>query len=524
MKYIYTFLFAFSVMLASGQTPYFQKLYGDVAMDDAISITTTMDSGYCLVGTSGGNSTDMANIIIYRTNRFGDLIWARTIGDFKDDFAADIKETSDGGFIVCGSTYGSPIDTADLDIFIVKTDDLGYVQWASTFGGSGFDETNCVLTTADGGFLLFGNTMSFGNVMRSALVVKVDANGFLQWSKLFNSTNINLFYKAKYTDDGNIIALGSCYHDASGAFDHYVVKMDDNANMIWAKRYGSAAADNLYDVAMADDGYVFAGESYNTGTPTFDQHVFKTDFSGNVLWSMNYGTTGNDRATGAVVDLAGNIAITGTTDIGGTGTTQMTLHKLTGGGTTLFSNSYGDPVSDSEGRAMIETPDGGYAICGFALNIPDPVGDAYFVKTDYNGESGCYQAPITFSMAANVITDSSGSDTLDVLLGEFNLSPFNDFFANQFSQLCFYSSIQNDHAASISVYPNPANDRVIIRQTMADPIRISISDISGRIVKTESANAIENIINVPDLANGSYLITIEGDGFRVVKKMLVARG
>lgn len=524
-------LFTLLPLLFSGslfaQTPTFQKLYGDLVINDAQSIITTADSGYCIVGSSGPNALDSSDISVYKLDRFGEINWTVKFGDPKDEFGLDVLETSDNGFFILGNSYSSPIDTLYSDIYAAKLDEFGFIMWAGNFGGGDYDEAQAAVPTSDGGFLVFGSTMSYGSVFKSALVMKIDANGSQVWTKLYSMTGSNYFYRAHRTSDGKIIAVGGTFNTPGGTnFDHYVVKMDENGQLIWAKRYGTTGPDWLYDFKEVNNGYLFAGVSSTNTAGNADQCIFKTDLLGTVQWSYNYGTAQYDRPSVILTDASGNPTICGYTNTGSSATpvNQMTLHKMDPSGNTIFCKTYGDPTSGSEGMYMTNALDGGFAMVGQALNISDPAGDVYFVKSDNDGVSGCFESTAGFSRNNVTLTDSSGTNVTAVTMIEFPVNPIWNYYVNQYSRACFYDDIvDTDLNSRITIYPNPATDLLHIRQSFSGKISIALSDQTGRTVKVMNTESTDIQLPVSDLAAGLYQLTITSEKDRISKKISVNR-
>lgn len=524
----FLFLLSFAAILSSNaQTPIFQKLYGDIVIDDGQSIVCTSDSGYCIVGNSGPNAIDSSDISVYRLDRFGEILWTAKFGDPKDELGLDIIETADRGFVVIGNSYSSPMDTLYSDIYAAKLDEFGFISWAGNFGGGDYDEAQSVVPTSDGGFILFGSTMSYGSAFKSALAIKVDANGSQVWTKLFSMNYSNYFYRAHRTSDGNIIAVGGTFNVTGGTnFDHYVVKMNENGQLIWAKRYGTAGPDWLYDFTEVNNGYIFAGVSSNNTAGNADQNVFKTDLNGNLLWSYNYGTALYDRPSVIRTDASGNPVICGYSNTGSTAipVNQMTLLKMDPSGMMVFSKVYGDPTSASEGIFMTTSKDGGFALVGLALNISDPAGDLYFVKTDENGVSGCLEAPVSFSRNNTTFTDSTGTNVSSVIMDEFPVNPVWNYYVNQYSRACFYNAIeQNNLSASVSIFPNPATDLITIELDHSNKTDIELCDLTGRVVKKAAASSDRIQLIVSDLASGIYNLNIRSTNLTASKRIIINR-
>ena len=125
-KYLVLFTFLLPSLFVHAQIK-FQDLYGDVNLDDAQAITQTFDGGYILVGSTGPNQFDSTEVALFRLNVNGDLVWSSRLEAYKDDFISDVKQMSDGNFLLVGSTYSSPLDTSYSDIVVIKVDDSGFL-------------------------------------------------------------------------------------------------------------------------------------------------------------------------------------------------------------------------------------------------------------------------------------------------------------------------------------------------------------------------------------------------------------
>ena len=132
--------------------------------------------------------------------------WERTFGGPEWDGASSVQQTSDGGYIVAGSTrsYGA----GDFDFWLVKVDPDGDLQWSKTFGGPNDEVANSVQQTTDGGYIVAGWTASYGAGWHDFWLVKVDPDGDLQWSKTFGGPLHEEAYSVQQTSDGGYIGAG----------------------------------------------------------------------------------------------------------------------------------------------------------------------------------------------------------------------------------------------------------------------------------------------------------------------------
>jgi hypothetical protein len=205
----------------SSGNPSWSKTYGGLANDEAYSVQQTIDSGYIMVGYTKSFGTGSADVYLIKTDNIGDTLWTRVYGGVLGDFGNSVKQTSDGGYIVSGST--NSFGTGGSDVYLIKTDNIGNALWSKTFGGTGNDGGSSVQQTTDMGYIISGTTNSFGN---GAYLIKTDSTGNAEWSKVIAGAG---FSSVEQTNDGGYIACGSV-GTLAGNVDFLLVKTDSKGN------------------------------------------------------------------------------------------------------------------------------------------------------------------------------------------------------------------------------------------------------------------------------------------------------
>jgi hypothetical protein len=154
--------------------------------------------------------------------------FAKTYGGTGGDIAYSVQQTSDGGYILAGETdsFG-----AGGDIFLIKTDASGNIQWAKTYGGTYSDYAYSVQQTSDGGYIVAGYTRSFGAGLSDVFLVKTDASGNISWAKTYGGTNGEGAFSVQQTSDGGYIVAGYTYSFSAGWDDIFLIKTDANGNI-----------------------------------------------------------------------------------------------------------------------------------------------------------------------------------------------------------------------------------------------------------------------------------------------------
>ncbi len=151
----------------------FAKTYGGTNDEWASSVQQTSDGGYIMAGRTRSFGAGGFDVFLIKTDEFGNVQWAKTYGGTNNEWAYSVQQTSEGGYIVAGTRR----ILLNYSIFLIKTDANGNVQWAKAYGGGGEDRAFSVQQTSDGGYIVTGRTGSFGAGGDDVFLIKTDANG-----------------------------------------------------------------------------------------------------------------------------------------------------------------------------------------------------------------------------------------------------------------------------------------------------------------------------------------------------------
>jgi len=336
------------------------------------SFQHTENSGYIIAGNT------RLNAFVLKTGPTGSEQWNITFGrKFIDNRAVSVLQTSDGGYLIAGST-GTYRDNSP-DIWLVKVSPQGQEQWNRTLGGTGYEVMVFVQQTADEGYNIIGNTDSYGAGSFDIWFVKIDSNGNMQWNNTFGGTGQDWAYSVSQVPGGYIIA-GMTESYGAGYSDFWLVKTDTKGEEQWNNTYGGYYLDGADSIEQTrDGGYIIAGITQEFGGGHNDFLLVKTDSNGTEQWYRTFG--------------GGNIEFNPSVWLipdGG---------YILGGETFSYENDYWLVKTDEDGNvkwdrtfkgcgldSFQQTPDGGYIIKG---DFYDPskthLVQKTLIKTDSNG-------------------------------------------------------------------------------------------------------------------------------------------
>jgi len=380
---------------ASG-TMEWSRTYGGAGIDEASSVVQTSDGGYALAGHTSSYGAGRYDFWLVKTDSAGNHQWNKTYGGTNDEEASSVVQTLDGGYALAGYTnsYGAGL----YDLWLVKTNSTGAMQWNKTYGGTSYDTAHSLVQTVDSGYALAGETHSYGAGNYDSWLVKTNSTGGMQWNKTYGGTTEDLAHSLVQTGDGGYALAGSTYSFGAVLSDFWLVKTDSTGGMQWNKTYGGASYDRAYSlVQTCDGGYALTGYTFSFGAGGGDFWLVKTDSAGNALWNRTYGGASNDRALSLVQTADGGIALAGYTNSFGAGSYDFWLvkvkpemnleHQWHLGATDInvgWSRTFGGPGGD-HASSVVQTGDGGYALAGYYYNYPPGEGDFWLVKTEASG-------------------------------------------------------------------------------------------------------------------------------------------
>lgn len=366
-------------------------------------------------------STDWAN---------SDVIWARTFGGKDAEGGRTICKAKDGGICVAGYTFSH--GSGDADILVIKTNKQGDLGWAKNFGGAG-TEYGFGCHAVDDGYVITGYTTSFGAGSKDVYLLKLDPNGKELWSKTFGGSSWDVGMAVDGNSKDGYVLCGSTHSFGAGEEDVYVIRTDPDGNELWSKTFGGERFEIGNSVSLTSDGGCLIGATTGTyGNGNADFYLIRTDAKGQEVWTKPYGIKeqqghGFDWCHSMILSGDGSAILVGITD----SQDIMDAHvvKLDDHGNEVWSRSFGKKPFYDYGHSVCETKDGNHIVCGVTKSIQGN-NDISLVKLDAEGKiiwektvgaaGSDWASSILLTQDGNCIvtghTDSFGEGRADIFL------------------------------------------------------------------------------------------------------------
>jgi hypothetical protein len=329
---------------------------GGWSSDQILSFQQTNDGGYIFVGYTESYTTNESDVWLIKIDKFGKIQWQKIFGGPHNETGYSIELTIDGGYIIIGKTdsYGA----GNYDVWLIKTNNKGEMEWNKTFGGVKSDSGYHILRTIDEGYIILGYTLSFGDAGWNAWLIKTNINGSMKWNRTYGEKNANKYCKSiQETEDGGYIIIG---HDENYEYvpylkrysydsDIWLLKVDSLGIEQWNKTFGGNNSEDGYSIQQtSDNGYILVG------------------------MTKSYGFGG--------------------LDIMGRPCSDIWVIKTNNMGIMEWNKTYGGNMSE-EGLSIQHTIDGGFIIAGMKeFNKYDPIygissnnQDIWLIKIDNEG-------------------------------------------------------------------------------------------------------------------------------------------
>ncbi len=428
------------------------------------------------------NLHGQADLWVVKTDSSGNIQWQKTLGGSDQEWYGDIIQTLDGGFAVVGLTYSNDGDVSGhhgamtpqyrQDGWMVKLDSTGTIEWQKILGGTKNDRINDIIQLNDGSYILCAGAQSFDGEVTGHLGSVSSANGM----------------------------------------DFWLVKLDLTGNIIWEKCYGGSGGEEPYSVIQASDGgFVLAGVTYSNDSDvtahigawgTNDFWIIKTDSVGTLEWEKSLGGTYHDNAWSIIQSNDGGYVAVGNTQSNDSnvsvlyGNVDIWVVKIDSTGNLLWEKSLGGSLND-QAADLVRAYDGGYLVLGrvyssdFDVSMNYGASDCWLAKlsetgalewsTNYGGSLSEWVGAIIQTPDSNyAIAGGTGSNDFDVSgnhgVGDYWLLKINPDSLTSINNLDFTHS-------GFTLFPNPASDAISFSTSNNFFVeKILFYDVTGQLV------------------------------------------
>jgi hypothetical protein len=452
------------------------------------------------------------------------VVWAKSAGGTDVDEMRSLAVDASGNTYVTGWFKSSSFvfgtstltNAGDGDMFLAKYDALGNVVWVKSAGGQNTDIGSSVALDVLGNTYLVGffssSTINFGTTTLTnagdydMFLVKYDATGNVVWAKSAGGSALDgalsfavdaygNAYVAGYYESPTLI-FGSTTLTNAGSGDIFLVKYNASGNVVWAKSAGGTGLDEAMSIAVDASGNTYVAGYFSSYTLLFgsttltslgseDIFLAKYDVNGNVVWAKKAGGMSDDRTNSIAVDAYGNTYVAG----------YFSSTNLDFGATTLINTGQADIFLaryDAIGNVIWAKSVGGTSDDRAISSVVDAYGNIYLTG------SFCSD---TFAFGSITLTSAGACD---IFLAKLN----NTIGINEIHNL-----------NSISVYPNPVRNELIIETNTNTKQSLELLNLLGQTVYTSSFNK-KATLNTSAFPNGAYILKLYKDKEMIVKKFI----
>jgi len=378
-----------SVMAWAGAGPdsLWMRTYHRGNFEAGWSVQELSAGGFIAVGRTQQFPDASPDVYILRTDENGDTLWTRKYGWPLVDEPNQVRETSDGNYIVVGKTQA--VLDSTYYVLLLKVAPDGDTLWTKTYGQGYLSSYGLsVEEVSSGGYILAGGCETYAK-STELLLIRTNSDGDTLWTRLNGTYAQEEARSVQETYDEGFIAAGCRSQDV------YLLRTDANGDTLWTKQYGGASSEMGLSVKETpDSGYIIAGSTWSYGSGMSDAYYMKTDRDGDLVWERAYGGPERDGVNTVVVTSDNHYVSAGFTESFGPLAANMWLIKMDADGDTVWTATYGGN-GDDQAYWGEETSDGGFILLGSTNSFGAPQHNVYLVKTrpDQSGVNGGIDEP-----------------------------------------------------------------------------------------------------------------------------------
>ena len=486
--------------------------------------TITVDEGKEMVIDSLNNiyiagDSDLGdfNVSVVKYDNSGTLLWNRTWGfpDTTDRVKGLGLDSSDNIYLVI-SSYNI---TTSGNIFLVKYNNIGEIQWESEWGGDDSDYPSSFVIDSSDNIYIGGATHSYGTIVsstiRSACLLKYDSSGTRLWNRTWNG-NKSVFRSLRLDSSGNIYGAGDTDPLGDQYMDIFLVKYNDNGDQLWNRTWGGADSEGFQIMKLDSlDNIYLAGVTNSFGAGGADSCLIKYNSGGTQMWNYTWGRTYSDLPEALAIDSKDNIYCVGYSQEGAADYFTFML-KFNSSGHLLWENLHNRLLVRDADCILIDVSDNIF-IGMLKERAGSPFADIFLVKYNKSGSElwnytyGTYQREYPCSIAF----DSIGNLYIAGYTEEFWVTKNAEFlllkYKNLIPEISIISPIQNDFFGG-----TPPNFEIIIEEanleatwyTLDNGIaNITFEGLTGTINQTEWDKKPSGVITIRFYAGDNWNLT-----------------
>ncbi len=347
-----------------------------------IGAIRTADGGYAMIGISTRDFSSATDILFIKMSPTLDVEWAKVWGGYSNDGGNSVSQLPDGGYLVGGNTVSFGAGGSDVLVMKVSSDG-STIEWARTIGGPSYEAGGAILTP-DGGYIVVGWTESYSS--RDAFAAKFSPGGELEWAKTFGAASYDEFSAGLTTADGGYLLGGSTYFLGPGGT--LLVKLSSTGSVEWAKVIRtSPTARPTSMIQTSDGGYALTIFMSPQQYTPFDITLIKLSSSGNIEWAKMYGWVGEEDWPVSLIQTPDEgFLITGhtTTTVNYVARLDGIMLKLSSDGTLEWTSRFGGDLNEEFKRAF-SLGDSTYLVFGGTNSFFGRLEKILFIKLGPNG-------------------------------------------------------------------------------------------------------------------------------------------
>lgn len=442
----------------------------------------------------------------------------KSFGGTKDDMAFSVREQADGNYVLFGWTKSfGKLTPTDANFYLLQIKPNGDSVRGKNYHAGASELGLSMEITKEKGYILAGNYMV--NFRSSYLLIKIKPNLDTAWTKKYVSPwkhSDNTFTSVKQTADKGYILAGYCNGFDTTNTDIWLIKTDSMGDTLWTKHYGGAFNDEAWSVInTSDGGFAILGSTFSYGKNSgsySDVYLLKTKSNGDTLWTRHYGGSYNDFGSEIVETSDQGFIIAASSASFGKGMSDVWLIKTNQSGDTTWTKTFGT-ASEDQGR-FVRPYNGGYVVGGMSYGTGTGNSDGYIIFTNSTGsllKTITAGGPNLDEFWGAEITKAN--DLLVVGNTQSMGFGFNDIYFVKINDGSGFENL-NLKQNSVQVYPNPVHGDIhfIFNDLKDNNILLQIYDINGRLKISKQAQTGSNLV-IPSggLLPGIYYYRIENE-------------